>query len=374
MAGRALIRRLSVQNFRNIEALAFDPAPRLNLLFGPNGHGKTSLIEALYVLCTTKSFRTSHLGETVQTGHAGARVAARIEALELERDQVALLGPRSRTFAVDGKKVRRHLDYAIKTPVIAFHPGDLGLCSGPSSGRRTLLSRLMLYLDPAGAEAAQAYRLALRQRQSVLARGMADAAELRAFEGVMALHGVRMARGMALVAERATAAFQTNMARMAPRTLAVEISHLQKGAVDEERFLAELSIRRPIDAKRGTATFGPHRDDLVIELDGRPARSHASQGQQRLITLGLKLAELEIVRGVTDQEPILLLDDVSSELDEERLGAVFSFLEGTQSQVFVTTTRPELFDRMGMEGTERESFRLDCGRLERAVARRADPS
>jgi DNA replication and repair protein RecF len=374
MAGRALIRRLSVQNFRNIEALAFDPAPRLNLLSGPNGHGKTSLIEALYVLCTTKSFRTSHLGEAVQTGHAGARVAARIEALELERDQVALLGPRSRTFAVDGKKVRRHLDYAIKTPVIAFHPGDLGLCSGPSSGRRTLLSRLMLYLDPAGAEAAQAYRLALRQRQSVLARGMADAAELRAFEGVMALHGVRMARGMALVAERASAAFQTNMARMAPRTLAVEISHLQKGALDEERFLAELSIRRPIDAKRGTATFGPHRDDLVIELDGRPARSHASQGQQRLITLGLKLAELEIVRGVTDQEPILLLDDVSSELDEERLGAVFSFLEGTQSQVFVTTTRPELFDRMGMEGAERESFRLDCGRLERPFARRADPS
>lgn len=374
MAGRALIRRLSVQNFRNIEALAFDPAPRLNLLFGPNGHGKTSLIEALYVLCTTKSFRTSHLGETVQTGHANARVAARIEALELERDQIALLGPRSRTFAVDGKKVRRHLDYAIKTPVIAFHPGDLGLCSGPSSGRRTLLSRLMLYLDPAGAEAAQAYRLALRQRQSVLARGMADPAELRAFEGVMALHGVRMARGMALVAERTSAAFQTNMARMAPRTLAVEISHLQKGALDEERFLAELSIRRPIDAKRGTATFGPHRDDLVIELDGRPARSHASQGQQRLITLGLKLAELEIVRGVTDQEPILLLDDVSSELDEERLGAVFSFLEGTQSQVFVTTTRPELFDRMGLKGAERESFRLDSGRLERPFSRRADPS
>lgn len=363
MAGRALIRRLSVQNFRNIEGISLEPAPRLNLLSGPNGHGKTSLIEALYVLCTTRSFRTSHLGEAVRTGQPHARVAARIEALELQRDQVALLGPRSRTFAIDGKAARRHLDYAIKTPVIAFHPGDLGLCSGPSSGRRTLMSRLMLYLDPAGAEAAQAYRLALRQRQTVLARGAADPAELRAFEGVMALHGVRMARGHALVAEQVRSAFQASMKRMAPEALTVEISHLEKGALDEERFLAELLVRRPIDAKRGTATFGPHRDDLVIDLDGRPARSHASQGQQRLITLGLKLAELEIVRGVTDQEPILLLDDVSSELDEQRLHAVFSFLEGTQSQVFVTTTRPELFDRIGLEADERASFRLDAGRL-----------
>lgn len=363
MAGRALIRRLSVQNFRNIEGISLEPAPRLNLLSGPNGHGKTSLIEALYVLCTTRSFRTSHLGEAVRTGQPHARVAARIEALELQRDQVALLGPRSRTFAIDGKAARRHLDYAIKTPVIAFHPGDLGLCSGPSSGRRTLMSRLMLYLDPAGAEAAQAYRLALRQRQTVLARGAADPAELRAFEGVMALHGVRMARGHALVAEQVRSAFQASMKRMAPEALTVEISHLENGALDEERFLAELLVRRPIDAKRGTATFGPHRDDLVIDLDGRPARSHASQGQQRLITLGLKLAELEIVRGVTDQEPILLLDDVSSELDEQRLHAVFSFLEGTQSQVFVTTTRPELFDRIGLEADERASFRLDAGRL-----------
>lgn len=363
MAGRALIRRLSVQNFRNVEGISLEPAPRLNLLSGPNGHGKTSLIEALYVLCTTRSFRTSHLGEAVRTGQPHARVAARIEALELQRDQVALLGPRSRTFAIDGKAARRHLDYAIKTPVIAFHPGDLGLCSGPSSGRRTLMSRLMLYLDPAGAEAAQAYRLALRQRQTVLARGAADPAELRAFEGVMALHGVRMARGHALVAEQVRSAFQASMKRMAPEALTVEISHLENGALDEERFLAELLVRRPIDAKRGTATFGPHRDDLVIDLDGRPARSHASQGQQRLITLGLKLAELEIVRGVTDQEPILLLDDVSSELDEQRLHAVFSFLEGTQSQVFVTTTRPELFDRIGLEADERASFRLDAGRL-----------
>lgn len=374
MAGRALIRRLSVQNFRNVEGISLEPAPRLNLLSGPNGHGKTSLIEALYVLCTTRSFRTSHLGEAVRTGQPHARVAARIEALELQRDQVALLGPRSRTFAIDGKAARRHLDYAIKTPVIAFHPGDLGLCSGPSSGRRTLMSRLMLYLDPAGAEAAQAYRLALRQRQTVLARGAADPAELRAFEGVMALHGVRMARGHALVAEQVRSAFQASMKRMAPEALTVEISHLEKGALDEERFLAELLVRRPIDAKRGTATFGPHRDDLVIDLDGRPARSHASQGQQRLITLGLKLAELEIVRGVTDQEPILLLDDVSSELDEQRLHAVFSFLEGTQSQVFVTTTRPELFDRIGLEADERASFRLDAGRLAGPLPLDADRS
>ena len=133
MAGRTLIRRLLVQDFRNISTITLDAAPRLNLLHGPNGHGKTSLIEALYVLCTTKSFRTNHLGEGVRTGQPRARIVGRIEALDLVREQTATLALRSRTFSIDGKSVRRHLDYAIKTPVIVFHPGDLALCSGPSS-------------------------------------------------------------------------------------------------------------------------------------------------------------------------------------------------------------------------------------------------
>jgi len=363
MAGRVLIERLTVERFRNITAASLEPAPRLNLLHGPNGHGKTSLIEALYVLATTKSFRTSHLGETIQSGQANARIAARIQALGLGRDQAALLGPRSRTFAIDGKPARRHLDYAIHTPVIAFHPGDLGLCNGPASGRRTLLARLMLYLDPAGAEAAQAYRIAQRQRQELLARFGGHTAELHAFETVMAERGARLAAGHARVAERVRIAFGESMQRMAPSSLEVGLRHLEQGTTDPARFLAELERRRSIDAKRGTATFGPQRDDLLLLLDGRPARSHASQGQQRLMTLGLKLAELEVVRGVTDQEPILLLDDVSSELDEERLAAVFSFLEGTQSQVFVTTTRPELFDAVVIGQGQRQSFRLDGGAL-----------
>jgi len=367
MAGRALIRRLTVRDFRNLGDVSLDAAPRLNLLHGPNGHGKTSLIEALYVLCTTKSFRTSHLGEVVRTGQTTARVLGHIEALGLVREQMASVGARSRTFTSDGKRARRHLDYAIKTPVIAFHPGDLALCSGPSSGRRTLLSRLMLYLDPAGAEASHSYRIALRARQALLSRFPADPAELRAFEAVMAEHGTRMARGYALVAERACAAFQSSMTTMAPSSLSVEAVHVPGGTMDQERFSTELTARRSIDARRGIATFGPHRDDLVLSVDGRAARSHASQGQQRLVTLGLKLAELEVIRSVTEQEPILLLDDVSSELDEQRLEAVFSFLEGTESQVFVTTTRPELFDRVSMQSGERRNFRLAAGAL-------ADPS
>jgi DNA replication and repair protein RecF len=363
MAGRALIRRLSIRDFRNIAELSLDPAPRLNLLHGPNGHGKTSLIEALYVLCTTRSFRTSHLGEAVRTGQAAARVLGRIEALGLVREQAATIGARSRIFTLDGKRARRHLDYAIKTPVIAFHPGDLALCSGPSSGRRTLLSRLMLYLDPAGAEASHSYRIAMRARQALLARFGADPTELRAFEAVMAEHGARMAEGYAAVAERARVAFRSSMERMAPTALSVEAVHAAGGTMDRQRFCEELAARRMIDARRGAASFGPHRDDLLLFVDGRAARSHASQGQQRLVALGLKLAELEVVRSVTEQEPILLLDDVSSELDEQRLQAVFSFLEDTESQVFVTTTRPELFDRVVMRSSERENFRLDAGAL-----------
>jgi DNA replication and repair protein RecF len=166
----------------------------------------------------------------------------------------------------------------------------------------------------------------------------------------------------------------TSMNRIAPAALRIEVAHLCRGTTDRQRFEQELALRRVVDARRGTATFGPHRDDLEILVDGRLARSHASQGQQRLITLGLKMAELEVVRSVTDQEPILLLDDVSSELDEERLAAVFSFLEGTESQVFVTTTRPELFDRVAVKRGDRADFRLDHGALRSDPVEGADHS
>jgi DNA replication and repair protein RecF len=118
-----------------------------------------------------------------------------------------------------------------------------------------------------------------------------------------------------------------------------------------------------MDRRRRAATFGPHKDELELVLDGRAARKHASQGQHRILTLSLKLAELSTIREARQAHPLLLLDDVSSELDPTRIGLVYDFLRESQSQVFVTTTRPDLFVTPGLGPDERHDYRLEAGCL-----------
>jgi DNA replication and repair protein RecF len=361
---RVAFRRLGIEHFRNIDAAQFAPASRFNLVFGDNGQGKTSLIEALYVLATTRSFRTGRLLEVVGEGHERSRLSAQVESLGAMRRLRAELTVRAKSFSIDDKRPKRKLDYALSTPVVAFHPGDLGLVSGPESARRLLLDRVLVYLDPAGAEARLRYAEALRERQRILVERGPKARDLDAYEAVAAEQGRRFALGRGHVAAELLRHLAPSFERMGAPGLELSASYLAGGTTDQDEFLRQLTARRPQDSRRGSASFGPQKDALALSLAGRAARSHASQGQQRVLTLALKLAELACIREVTGHDPVLLLDDVSSELDQARTTAVFRFLEETQSQVFVTTTRPELFRQVDSSPTERADFRMAQGQLE----------
>lgn len=365
--GRVVLRRLGFRNFRNLEQASFEPASRFNLVFGDNGHGKTSLIEALYVLCTTKSFRSARLGETIRQDEQSAELRAQVECLGLKRELSATLGARTRTFLIDGKRSAKNVEYALKTPVIAFHPGDLTLCSGPATQRRTLLDRVMLHQDPGGAEARLAYLSAVRDRQKLLVERGVRARELDAYEQVIADRGARFAQGRRHAAQTVIEALGPAFVQMAPADVVCDAMYVPGGSSDASDFVAELARRRPRDLSRGAATYGPHRDELSLMVDGRPARSHASQGQQRLLTLSLKMAELLCIREVTGMQPLLLLDDVSSELDPERQHAVFELLRQSESQIFVTTTRPELFSEVLMDPEDRADFRVKNGVLSKSL-------
>lgn len=366
--GRTLLSRLALVNFRNLEHVAFEPAPRLNLIYGDNGHGKTSLIEALYVLATTRSFRSNRLAETIRDGEQQTQLRADVESFGLKRELRATLSPRGRSFLVDGKRPKRNVDYALKTPVIAFHPGDLLLASGPATGRRTLLDRILLYLDPAGADARLHYTKALRDRQKILAEHGPQqtgriAEQLDAYEQVVATHGSRFARARQMASEEVILALAPAFREMAAPGLSIAPTYEPGGSMEVEVFRRQLGERRVKDFHRGAATYGPQRDELHLMIDGRPARSHASQGQQRLLTLAMKMAELSCVREVTGMEPMLLLDDVSSELDPERTAAVFDLLRQAKSQIFVTTTRPELFRDVQLDRGERADFHVQSGKV-----------
>jgi DNA replication and repair protein RecF len=219
----------------------------------------------------------------------------------------------------------------------------------------------VLFLDRVGGDARLRYARALKARQRVLEERGSNAPELDAIETVAASSGARLCRARALAAGSLAKALSEAFEKLSSSRLQLSTRYLPGGATDEAEFESQLGRRRDQDRLRRSASFGPQRDDLGFSINGRTAKHYASQGQQRLLTLSVKMAELSCVAEAGQVEPILLLDDVSSELDPERTGAVYDFLYGTKSQVFVTTTRPELFVTPSLAAGERADFVLRDG-------------
>jgi len=354
-----------LSSFRNIASANIEPSPALNLIWGDNGQGKTSVLEALYAVATTRSFRTDKLPQVVRTGDEQARVAATVSEGSFVRELSLTLGLRGRSVELDGKRPKTLSSYAVRTPVVVFHPRDLELVTGAAGERRRLLDRLILYADPPGAEAARRYAEALRERQRLLDTRGVSAAELGDFERVAAEHGSRFARARLEACQRLIPELEEAFRSVTPQGLALRANYEIGGSQDPREFEAQLRARRPEDSRRGRASFGPHKDELGLHIDGRAARSDASQGQQRLLSLSLKLAELRCIEHTRRVHPVLLLDDVSSELDASRTESVLTLLRASQGQIFVTTTRPELFRSGSFSSGERAEFQVAAGCVSR---------
>ena len=358
---------LQVRSFRNLAAVDLEPGERFNVVSGDNGQGKTNLLEALYVVATSKSFRTSKPGELVRFEDELASVRATLDDDGEPRVQSVGLKPGARLVRIDDKRPPSLAAYAVRTPIVVFHPGEMSLSMGSSGERRRLLDRTALYLAPQSIADLDAYTRALKERQRALETRGPSATDLMEWETLVVRHGLivmgHRARAAELVAAKAMEAFS----RIAAPELVLAAAYAPSAPSDEQEFLAALSARRASDMRRGSAGVGPHRDDLSLVIDGHPVRGVASQGQHRAVTLALKSAEIEVVGQARGVRPILLLDDVSSELDRARTAALFSFLREQRGQVFLTTTRPELIDT-GEDGSARRDFVVKNGVVEPSLS------
>jgi DNA replication and repair protein RecF len=238
------------------------------------------------------------------------------------------------------------------------------LSSGPASKRRTLLDRIALFVDPTSMDHLKRYTVASRSRQRVLETRGASAPELDGFEQIVAHHGAAISRIRFEASARIAAELGTSFPRITADTRVLEARY-EPGGPPEEKALADaLGAERERDRYRGSASSGPHRDDLVLRLGGYDARVDASQGEHRAITLALKLAELSCIAAARGVHPVLLLDDVSSELDLSRTALLFDFLRETPGQILLTTTRPGLIDTRGLAPSDRRDFHLRGGVVE----------
>ena len=338
------IRQLELADFRIFRAAHVVPAPEgATVITGPNGTGKTSVLEAFAYLGTRRSFRGAPPEAMVRTGAEHAIVRAEIENPDSPTLVEAEILPagRSRT-RVNRKSVSGRKELAAAAPCTVFSPEDLVIISGGPKGRRELLDDALALLDPEGARAADETDRVLRQRAALLRQSGG-----RSNDDVVATLDVwdqRLAdAGKVLVAARErlvsdleplVGAAYSRLAGAGGREL---VEQGYERSWDGE-LLDALAASRTDDLRRGVNTVGPHRDDLRLAIEGREARTHASQGEQRCLVLALRLGVHELVRTRTPLVPTLLLDDVFSELDPVRSKALVAELPA--GQALLTTAAP----------------------------------
>jgi DNA replication and repair protein RecF len=332
-----LLRRLRLRNHRNYAHLDITMEPGVNVFIGANGQGKTNLLEAVAMLALSASPRARRELELVGPVAPASRIEAEVESSGRRMEltiALAVDGVRAhRTIEVDGAR-RRAVDLPGHFRVTLFWPDDLGLIKAGPEQRRRFLNQLLVQVEPGYARALAGLRRILEQRNSLLKRIAAgeDA------PGVLEVWNDELVRvGTEVVDARATAVRE--LAPEAARCHA-EIGGGERLEIDylgpPEDLAAAVQNSLADDLRRGSTGVGPHRDDLRVLLDGQDARGYASQGQQRTAVVSLKLAEAELVARRTGERPVLLLDDVLSELDLERRGALLRHV-GSSGQVVITS-------------------------------------
>ncbi len=337
------VTRLGLRDFRNYERADVDLGPVLTVVCGPNGAGKTNLLEGLYFGLTGRSCRTSNEREVVRSGAALTRVST--GTADEDGAHLIEIGHEpgeAKRLRVDGALVERLSDSPARPLVSVFLPERLELVKGAPAGRRAHLDHFVAALWPARAGTRPQYARAMAQRNAQLGRirtGVSGTGQLDAWDSELARHGVRLMADRAAAVEELAPPF----ARLA-ETLGLpapsELSYRPRSrAVGAEALRLELAERRDEDLARGFTTHGPHRDDLAFRLSGRALRSYGSQGQQRQSLLALLFAERELLaeRG---RPPLMLLDDVMSELDAERRRRLTELVR-SGGQALITATEPD---------------------------------
>lgn len=350
-----IVTRLELRDFRNYERFELRPHPRLTVLAGPNAAGKTNIIEALQLLTAASSFRRPRWEDLVRWGRPEGLAALRAEEGERRLDvELDVSSDGGHLFKVNGQARKRTSDVAGRLPSVTFTPDDLDLVKGSSERRRSAIDDLGGQLSAAYSSSRRDYGKVVRQRNALL-KEQAGGDRLEVWDEQLATLGARLLthrlRLLAEVMPRVADRYASMAAGERLSWSYEDRSGLPKGpaagpvALDaaREAIAGEIRRREEEERRRSITLVGPHRDDIAFLVNDRGARSFASQGQQRTVALAWKLGEVDTVEEVLHEAPVLLLDDVMSELDASRRSALTAAVSG-RTQTFVTTTNLGYFE------------------------------
>lgn len=377
------ITSLRVSHFRNLIPQLVPFHGQIILICGENGQGKTSLLEAIYTTAHARSFRTNTLREVIAWDGAEAQVHIRADTQDGEKELQCTIAPTTREILVNGNKIERASAYYGQLTCIAFTPESLQLVQAGPSVRRRFIDRSISMLDPSYVDTLVQYQRALKSRNALLSKFKRESsgstlpsalvAQLEVWEDLLSSYGCHIIQRRAECIEKLAPRTQQYYNKLSNNKESVELRYqpnIASSELEQQQaralFLEILQQRRAQDYQRGSTSCGPHRDELALLLSYGPhtqlARESASQGQSRTFALAMNLAVMQLVKEVRAEPPIVLLDDVESELDIRRRTALFEVLDDFQAQVILSATEPSV--ALTATKVEASILRLDAGRIE----------
>ncbi|MCL6441997.1 MAG: DNA replication/repair protein RecF [Alicyclobacillus sp.] len=354
-----LIRTLQLQHFRNYESACLEFSSDLNILIGENAQGKTNALEAIYLLAIGKSHRSQRDAELIRWDQPRATIASTVSLRDRDYQLEMQIRRTGKQVFVNGISLAKMTEFVGHFQVVLFAPEDLQLVkAGPGVRRRFMDVELGQTYKSYLYHLSQ-YQRALQQRNTLLKQSNQpiDWDYVATFEQQMVEHGTHvLLRRFAFITRiqlLANDVYQSIAHGREELTIRYECSipgiQLSSSLNQDEvmqHFQSALHAKRSSDVQYGYTTIGPHRDDMVLLLDGKPVLGHASQGQQRTVALSLRLAEIEFIHDETNEYPVLLLDDVLSELDNNRQrNLVFNMSEKVQT-ILTTTSLYQLGEQL----------------------------
>jgi len=365
-----LLAAIEATNFRNLSG-RIEWGPRLNIIYGNNGQGKTNWLEAIYLLARTKSFRTQRLLETIRFGEDLAVVRGTVTSgHDLQRDLQVSLHDNSKTIFVNSKR-ETLARYLTQLQVFSFTAADLDVVRGLPEARRRFLDRGISSLKPSYLKTLSDYNKVIKQKNRVLQLANENELGPEKVEDLLAPWNEQLIRLGRLIHEARTeyvaglnSALERQLFERRDITTRYVSALENKGDMSDYESLlrSRISLRMAAEVAAGHALIGPHRDDLEIHLDGLEIRVYGSSGQQRSALLLLDLAAISLYNLASNNHPVFIIDDVDAELDEGRIRHLLEYLEN-RTQTFITTSKrshvEEFFSRASVyeieDGTVRSN-------------------
>jgi DNA replication and repair protein RecF len=338
---------LEVRNLRILSSLDCSPGDRLNVFVGANGSGKTSILEGIHVLGSGRSFRTRRLSELIARDESWLRVRGVIHGEDGASEAVGVeRGSEGLRIRLGGDEVRNASELARRLPLVVITPDSQRLLTDGAVLRRQLLDWALFHVEPTYLSVLQRYRRALRQRNAALRDGAGPPAlapwDQETGEAGDALHGLR---------ERFLEGILPLYAKTLQNLISMGVEIRYQAGWDTATGLSEaLRAHSAVDRARGFTGVGAHRADLRFTTDGAPVHQVFSRGEGKLFVVGLVLAQARFLQDLQGRRPVVLVDDLASELDADSRGRFFAELQLLGAQIFVTTVSRELVETADWEG------------------------